>query len=144
MDIVMGYCGYRCDLCAAHSQDPVIRQKLVDGWKKYFGHQHYTAENVLCVGCKNKGKVADQQCQARPCAQAKGLESCMECDEFPCDKIKHLMASKQGLFIFCLPRTTHLTREEYDLCMRQFDSMPGIVNKLVEIGKLPPWIKDQD
>ena len=45
-------CGYRCDLCAARSDDPEIRQKLVDGWYKYFGHQNYTAEmSAVTVAC---------------------------------------------------------------------------------------------
>jgi len=32
-----GYCGYNCDLCAARSDDPAVRQRLVDGWRKLFG-----------------------------------------------------------------------------------------------------------
>jgi hypothetical protein len=142
MNTMIGYCGYRCHLCAARSPDPAIRQKLVEGWKRLFGHQHYTAENVYCVGCKNEGKVADQQCKARPCAQEKGVNSCVECDEFPCDKMKHLMATREGMFIFCLPRTTHLTKKDYELCMRQFESMPELIKKLVQSGKLPPWTEE--
>jgi len=35
----IGYCGYNCHLCAARSDDPDVRQRLVDGWRKIFGHQ---------------------------------------------------------------------------------------------------------
>ena len=52
-----GYCGYNCDLCAARSDDPAVRQKLVDGWRKLFGHQMYTAENVRCDGCRSDGRL---------------------------------------------------------------------------------------
>ena len=52
-DKLIGYCGYNCHLCAARSEDIVVRQKLVDAWRKYLGHKNYTAENVYCVGCKN-------------------------------------------------------------------------------------------
>ncbi len=46
MKEMIGYCGYNCHLCAARSNDPVLRQKMVDGWKRILGHQNYTAENV--------------------------------------------------------------------------------------------------
>lgn len=35
MEKMIGYCGYNCHLCAARSDDPAVRQKLLDGWKKY-------------------------------------------------------------------------------------------------------------
>ena len=54
-DTLISYCGYNCHLCAARSEDIAVRQKLVDAWCKYLGHEKYTAENVYCVGCKNEG-----------------------------------------------------------------------------------------
>jgi hypothetical protein len=140
MEKMIGYCGYRCHLCAARSEDPAVRQKLVDGWRRIFGHQHYTAENVFCEGCKSDGKIADKECKARPCAREKGLDSCVHCDEFPCKKVSHLLASKEGMFIFCRPAAATLTKEEYELCMRQFVSMPDLVEMLLKEGKLPEWI----
>jgi hypothetical protein len=124
---MIGYCGYNCHLCAARSEDPVIRQKLVDGWRKLFGHQNYTAENVKCDGCPSDGKVADRQCKARPCAKERGLESCAYCNEFPCDKLKPL-----------IPRNFFASKEEYTLCMRQFQSAPNLIKILTEMGKTPP------
>ena len=134
-----GYCGYKCHLCAARSDDQEIRQKLVDGWRKYFGHQNYTAENVQCDGCKGGGRLADKECQAHPCAKEKGVEYCMVCDDFPCDKVKKLMGSRMGMLCYCLPRTYSITEEEYNLCMRQFDSMPFIIETLAKNGKVPAW-----
>jgi len=142
-EAMIGYCGYNCHLCAARSDDPAVRQSLVDGWRKIFGHEHYTAENVLCAGCRSDGPIADQQCQARPCAMEKGLESCADCDEFPCKKLGPLMASRDGMMIFCQPATASITEEEYDLCMRQFDSMPNLVRRMVETGKLPIWVGER-
>lgn len=143
MTEMIGYCGYSCHLCAARSDDPAVRQKLVDGWRKIFGHEHYTAENVKCDGCPTDGKVADQKCEARPCAKQKGIENCAYCDEFPCDKMRHLMASRDGMLIFCQPKTSSVTEEEYNLCMRQFNSMPNLIRMLVRAGKLPPWLADR-
>jgi hypothetical protein len=134
-----GYCGYRCHLCAAQSSDVKTRQKLVDGWRKYFGHQNYTAENVQCDGCKADGKLADKECKANPCAKEKGVDFCMTCDDFPCDKVKKLMGSRMGMLLYSLPRTYDLTEDEYNLCMTQFASMPFIIETLIKHNKVPSW-----
>jgi len=129
---MIGYCGYNCHLCVARSEDPTVRQKLVDGWRKLFGHTTYTAENVKCDGCPSNGKVADTQCQARPCAKQKGLNSCAYCDDFPCEKLKPL-----------IPRIFFATEEEYNLCMRQFDCKANLTKILAERGKTPFWLKQK-
>jgi hypothetical protein len=137
---MIGYCGYSCHLCAARSDDPAVRQKLVDGWRKIFGHQHYTAENVRCDGCLSDGRLADKNCKARPCARERGVENCAQCDEFPCKKMRHLMGVREGMLIWCYPRTSSVTEEEYNLCMRQFNSMPNLLSMLVDAGKMTPWV----
>jgi len=139
MDEMIGYCGYSCHLCAARSDDPRIRQKLVDGWRKIFGHENYTAENVRCDGCRADGRLADKQCKARPCAIERGVDSCAECDDFVCDRVRHLLAARDGMFTFLNSRLKTLTEDEYNLCMRQFDSMPNLVKLLVKAGRLPAW-----
>lgn len=141
MQKMIGYCGYNCHLCAARSDDPALRQRLVDGWRKFFGHQNYTAENVRCDGCLSDGRLADKSCKARPCAREKGVENCAYCDEFPCDKVKPLMASREGMLIFCYPSTSSVTEEEYNLCMRQFESMPDLLRMLAGSGKIPSWLE---
>jgi hypothetical protein len=140
MEEMISYCGYNCHLCAARSDDPEIRQRLVDGWRVIFGHEHYTAENVRCDGCRSGGRLADKACQARPCAIERGVESCAFCDEFVCDKVGHLLASREGMLIHCRPESGPVTQEMYDLCMRQFVSMPNIVRQLAEAGKLSEWV----
>jgi len=137
---MIGYCGYNCELCAARSDDPAVRQKLVDGWKKIFGHQNYTAENVKCDGCRADGRLADKECKVRPCAREKGVDSCAACSDFICDKVRVLLADRNGLLVFLHRRLTSLTEDEYKLCMRQFVSMPNLIKNLVKAGKLPQWL----
>ncbi len=122
MDKMLGYCGYRCDLCAARSDDPALRQKLVNGWRKYLGHQMYTVENVRCDGCQSDGRLADKNCPVRPCAMAKGIESCAYCDEFPCDSLKDFMCSREKF----VQRLGEIPEEDYNLCLRQFESEPEL------------------
>ena len=136
---MIGYCGYQCGQCAARLDDPEIRQKLVDGWRKIFGHDMYTAENVRCDGCRGNGRLADKQCQARPCAIERGLDSCAQCDDFVCDKVRVLFGSRQSMLVNGHKKLASLTREEYDLCMSQFDALPNLLRQLVKAGKLPDW-----
>lgn len=140
-DTMIGYCGYNCHLCAARSDDPAIRGKLVDAWRRIFGHEQYTAENVRCDGCLSNGRLADTACKARPCAIERGVKNCAYCEESPCDKVVHLLGSREGLLIFCRPKREQVTQEEHELCMRQFESMPNIVRMLVDAGKLAPWVE---
>jgi hypothetical protein len=130
MKKMIGYCGYNCHLCAARSHDPKVRQKLVEGWRKYFGLTMYTAENVKCDGCLSDGKIADKQCKARPCAKTKGITSCAYCDQFPCKKLKPLL---NPIFF--------VNENDYNLCMRQFNSKQNLTKILIEIGKPPFWVK---
>ena len=137
---MIGYCGYNCHLCAARSDDPAVRQQLVDGWRRIFGHQNYTVENVRCDGCLSDGRLADKQCKARPCAIERGMQNCAYCEDFACDKVKHLLASQEGLLIFCRPGTGPVSEEEYNLCMRQFESMPNLLAMLAEAGNVQDWV----
>jgi hypothetical protein len=120
---IIGRCGYRCDLCAARSDDRELRQKMVDGWRKYWGHERYTADNVRCDGCLVDGRLADTNCGVRPCVIEKGIPNCAHCDECPCDKLKRLLSSPHMNFA----RFGEVPEEDYNLCMRQFDSIPELM-----------------
>jgi hypothetical protein len=142
MNETIGYCGYDCSLCAAQSDDPALRQGLVDCWRTYLGHEHYTAENVRCDGCRADDRIADKACQARPCARARGISSCALCDEFPCNKVSGLLCSREGLLVFAHKRLATISEDEYNLCLRQFESMPNLIRTLVQAGKLPAWLAE--
>ncbi len=140
-DRMIGYCGYNCYLCAARSDDINIRQKMVDTWRKYLGHENYTAKNVACEGCKSKGdKIADKICKARPCARDKGLESCAQCDEFPCNKVKDLITTPLVMLTYRATQFKDITEEEFNLSVQQWNSIPNLIKILVNEGKLPPFI----
>jgi hypothetical protein len=139
MDEKIGYCGYDCSICAARSDDDDLRQKLVEGWKKIFGHEMYTSENVRCDGCRGGARHADTSCEARPCAESRGVPSCALCDGFVCDKVRNLLASREGMMIFLRSRIAGISEEEYELCVRQFESMPRLLRILVDSGRLPGW-----
>lgn len=124
-------CCYRCDLCAARSPDADVRQKLVDGWRKIFGHQMYTADNVRCDGCLHDGRLADKSCRVRPCVLEKQLENCAHCDEFPCDRLDPILCSGEKV----RARLPDMTDEEYNLCVRMFDNRPRLAAIRKSLGK---------
>ena len=124
MKKMLARCGYRCDLCAARSDDPVLRQRLVEGWRKYLGHEMYTVENVRCDGCRNDGRLADKSCPVRPCAIEKGVDNCAYCDEYPCDELEGLICSREKF----VERLGAIPEEDYNLCLRQFESAPELAS----------------
>ena len=97
-------------------------------------------DNVRCDGCKGDGRLADKQCRARPCAVERGVESCAQCDDFVCDKVRILLGSRETMLINRHKNLTDLTEDEYDLCMTQFDALPGLITQLMKAGKLPGWL----
>jgi hypothetical protein len=54
MDVMIGYCGYNCHLCAARSNDPAVRQKLVDG-KHLAASNFWPVEHIPPSGAPKTG-----------------------------------------------------------------------------------------
>jgi hypothetical protein len=132
-EIMLARCGYRCDLCAARSDDPDVRQRLVDLWRKYYGHQNYTVENVRCDGCLADGRLADKTCGIRPCAIEKGLDNCACCDDYPCDILKNTagLNSRKSF----TARFGQIPEEDHNICMRMFENEPRLKEIRKTLGK---------
>jgi len=92
MKPILTRCGYRCDLCLAHrpnvTKNPSDRQKLSDGWHKYFGFR-LAPSDICCDGCMSEsGRLIDKSCPVRPCVIEKGFDNCSQCGEYACDRLK--------------------------------------------------------
>ncbi len=92
MEPILTRCGYRCDLCLAYkpniTQNPSDRQKLSDGFYKYFGF-HLAPEEICCDGCMSVDpQLIDRNCPVRPCVIEKRLENCSQCEDYVCDKLR--------------------------------------------------------
>ncbi len=91
MEAILTRCGYRCDLCLAYrpnvAANPSNRQKLSDGWFKYFGFRLPAAE-ICCDGCMaDEPKLIDTSCPVRPCVIERGLDNCSQCEHYVCEKL---------------------------------------------------------
>ena len=92
MEPILTRCGYRCDLCLAYKpnieKNPANRQKLSDGWFKYFGFR-LPASEICCDGCMSDNpKLIDRSCPVRPCVIKRGLDNCAQCEQYVCEKLK--------------------------------------------------------
>ena len=101
MEPILTRCGYRCDLCLAYKPNiethPENRQKLSDGWHKYFGFRLPPAE-ICCDGCMSEDPhLIDQGCPVRPCVIERGLDNCSQCEEYICDKLKQRLVTCEGV-----------------------------------------------
>lgn len=91
-------CGYRCDLCKAYVKNirkEDLRAELSHVWKKYYDLD-IPKDKIYCDGCRAKAKTAkllDDSCPVRKCVLDKKLNSCVDCDEYPCN----VFSEREGL-----------------------------------------------
>jgi hypothetical protein len=96
------YCGLYCSMCASRRRIPAqaeaFRDSLVkegydlfgkeipvlaEGWDHFRAVLDHLAANP-CPGCRAGGGYP--ACPIRVCARDRGVTTCAECDEWPCDK----------------------------------------------------------
>ena len=98
----VAYCGLYCGLCSARNRIPsraqALREAMVkegyDSWGVHLeNYKEFRAflERLCdlaksCPGCRAGG--GPPFCGIRKCAQAKGIDVCVFCEEYPCHRIK--------------------------------------------------------
>ena len=93
MKPILARCGYRCDLCPAYREnihEPTDRQRVSDGWFKYFGFR-IPPEAIACDGCRDDRPDArriDAACVVRPCAIARTIATCAQCADYGCPQLE--------------------------------------------------------
>jgi hypothetical protein len=90
------------------------------------GTLNATLEQMQCFGCKSDNIFINcAQCVMRPCAISKGVEFCIECEEYPCG---YYEAGKQ--MVNQLPYLKH---------------MKAIIKnqRYIKDQGVEPWLEDQ-
>jgi len=85
-------CGLDCFNCERYlaNDDESVRKQLESALKQ----RGLPADNITCKGCRSeKGACLGfgpkrVPCKAYDCVMAKGLHSCAECEDFPCDRLQ--------------------------------------------------------
>ena len=54
------------------------------------------------------------------------------------------MAIEKGMFVFGFKNFGKISKEEYHLCMRQWNSVPNLYNILLDVGRLPEWLRKRE
>ncbi len=85
-------CGLDCFNCPSYAGN------ITEEWQKRIAeYLHLPFEDAPCKGCRGEnGRCKwgpSQECATWECIQAKGVEFCHECGDFPCG---HLLPTKQG------------------------------------------------
>ncbi len=137
-----GYCGYRCAYCAAGSKDEKEREELIEGWRRIFGYDFYTVENVLCNGCRSEGPVADKGCQVRECASSRGVGSCALCEDFICERLSGILSSAAELVLRKSSEGKRISAKDYHCCLAQFDGISNLLEILREAGRIGDWVEE--
>lgn len=74
-----GYCGLYCGAC------PIFMQTNDGNLDPLVAEIGLPLEDITCYGCKSD-QVAKwcRECNLKKCARAKGYNTCIECEEYPC------------------------------------------------------------
>jgi hypothetical protein len=95
------YCGLYCGLCAQRNRIPqrarALRETMhKEGWeywgggepnfKEFWAFLNKLSEMESDCSCRS-GKCGPPFCGIRKCAQAKEIEACPFCEEYPCHRI---------------------------------------------------------
>ncbi|MCL1810505.1 MAG: DUF3795 domain-containing protein [Clostridiales bacterium] len=94
------YCGLYCENCAVKVKVEPAAKVLFDEMKKagfeevvnfipggdgFWPFLKGMAVDGMCVSCKDGG--GDPGCPVRICAKDKGVDMCVLCGEYPCEKV---------------------------------------------------------
>lgn len=94
----IAYCGINCSTCpafvATQKQQEKVRMRIAKLWSDQ--EHEYQACEITCKGCHEPwGKKFRhcQDCEVRECARVKLLDTCADCNEYPCEKLLSLHKS---------------------------------------------------
>ena len=76
-------CGQRCDLCVHYvNADEALRTVMEPNLEKMWG---ITDWSMRCGGCFGDDCYCkDEPCNAKGCAEKRGIAECRQCGEYPC------------------------------------------------------------
>ena len=93
----VAYCGIDCTTCEEHQATvdgaPIDRVELLEYWRQEYPDS--TMDSVTCYGCREHGTrlfFLCKKCEIRRCAMEKKVETCADCDAYPCPKLEHHLA----------------------------------------------------
>lgn len=125
MSEIVARCGFRCDECmayAANSHSYDDRVKVAEAWLKYFG-LNVSPDKLLCNGCRGEKcaehRLPELACPIRNCVIERGMNTCADCIDFPCEKMESRMKGVEEVITRFRGK---IARGEYDDYIAPYDS----------------------
>ncbi len=98
MDGMTAYCGLPCDTCPIHlaTLEPdarvraAMRAEIARLCTAEYGMPMPPEAVDDCDGCRAGGRLFPgcRQCPIRPCAAARGLQTCADCPDYACTQLQ--------------------------------------------------------
>ena len=99
MNPLISYCGLACDTCPIYivtrEEDPEVRltkrAEIARQCREHYGLNYETKDITDCDGCRSKGGRLFSGCigcEIRNCAVQKSIETCAECEQYPCPTLQ--------------------------------------------------------
>lgn len=129
MEKIVARCGFRCDTCRAyaannHSYDDQVR--VASAWAKYFGLK-ISPEKLRCNGCTGErcdnNDFPDLSCPIRACVIERGMNTCADCFDYPCEKMESRMKGVEEVIGRFKDMITH---EEFEAYVAPYDSRKNL------------------
>ncbi|MBN1202878.1 MAG: DUF3795 domain-containing protein [Anaerolineae bacterium] len=104
------YCGLYCGACpvflATADSSPDALQALAE-------QMNTDPETLRCYGCKSEKTVTWRSgCRLKACARERGLEFCIECDEYPCANLVAFTIDRQYAYHTLVLKNMEVIRRE--------------------------------
>jgi Protein of unknown function (DUF3795) len=86
-------CGLDCFNCPFYlsNDNEELRKQMASLVQGYSIPYEEAYEKVACKGCRKRNGVppfATEQCKVSNCISSKGIETCADCSDFPCDNLQ--------------------------------------------------------
>ena len=99
MSELVAYCGLHCDECrafkATQAKDIEWKKQIAKQWSEGLNVE-FRPEDIDCRGCKSDtiSGWCRKICRIRPCAEGRKVETCADCDDYQCEKLKEFLANE--------------------------------------------------
>ena len=91
MEKILAACGNNCAACPRYVEHPYEKldeelRHTAELWMKIGYRNHLvTNEEISCMGCKSENWC---RYHVVKCCEDRGIKSCADCQEYPCDNMK--------------------------------------------------------
>ena len=104
IETIIAACGNDCAVCPRYTAHPYEKSdeelhRTAELWMKIGYRDHVVSnEEIACHGCKPENWC---RYQVVKCCEDRGIKTCGECSEYPCDNIKECFAVTKSFEPMC-------------------------------------------